>query len=117
MKKMISMLLAVLMLAVSAAAWAQEVEDPYPYEGKDFYYQEIPQPRASYIPDGTPILGMLEYAGSSDFDGDAFGTANTASCLPYGCAPTTPATKVTWTRISGLLGRAWRDQGPVRRGY
>lgn len=72
MKKMISMLLAVLMLAVSAAAWAQEVEDPYPYEGKDFYYQEIPQPRASYIPDGTPILGMLEYAGSSDFDGDAF---------------------------------------------
>ena len=72
MKKALCLMAAALMLTVSTAAFAQDVEDPYPYEGKDFYYQEIPQPRASYIPDGTPILGMIEYAGASNFDSEAF---------------------------------------------
>ena len=70
MKKIISLLLAALLLGSAVTAMA--AAPSYDYPTKDFFSQPIPQPRASYIPEGTPIIDMVKYAGAAHFDADAF---------------------------------------------
>ena len=112
MKKTIAllMILAMLLGAVSALAAAPS----YDYPTKDFFSQPIPEPKAPYIPDGTPIISMVQYLAASNFDTEAFINSE------YGEA-TSIFQKTTY---SGYLGDMdenliayWLEQGVIKDGF
>lgn len=112
MKKTFALMLAVLMLLGAVSALAAPAN--YDYPTKDFFSQPIPEPKAPYIPDGTPIISMLEYLGATNFDSAAFinseyGEVTSISLL---------------TTYSGYLGDMdenliayWKEQGVVKEGF
>ena len=112
MKKAISLIaiLAMLLGAVSALAAAPS----YDYPTKDFFNQPIPEPKAPYIPDGTPIISMVQYLAASNFDTEAFINSE------YG-----EVTSIFQkTSYSGYLSDMdenliayWKDQGVVKEGF
>ena len=112
MKKTFSLLLALLMLLSAASALAAAPN--YDYPTKDFFSQPIPEPKAPYIPDGTPIISMLEYLGATNFDSTAFINSE------YG-----EATSIALlTTYSGYLGDMdenliayWKEQGVIKEGF
>ncbi len=70
MKRFLGILLTVCLILISASvAYAAQ---PHEYPTKDFYNQPIPDPKPEYIPDGTPIISMVEYLGADNFDSSAF---------------------------------------------
>lgn len=112
MKRMFALLLAATMLfgAVSALAEAPS----YDYPTKDFFSQPIPEPKAPYIPDGTPIISMVQYLAASNFDTEAFINSE------YG-----EATSIFQkTSYSGYLSDMdenllayWKERGVVKEGF
>ena len=76
MKRFFALLLIISMLLGVASALAAAPN--YDYPTKEFFNQPIPDPKPPYIPDGTPIISMVEYLGASNFDSLALSTANTA---------------------------------------
>lgn len=112
MKKLLSLVLAAC-LAFSAIAVAMAAE-PYDYPTKDFFSQPIPEPKASYIPDGTPIISMVEYSAAPNFDSDAFINSEygeqSSINLKTSYAGYTPD-------VDEALLAYWKGEGVIKEGF
>lgn len=89
-------------------------EDAYEYPTMGFYQQEIPQPRAAYIPDGTPIINMLNYLGASNFDATAFIASTYGELSSQWLVPTYSG--YTSDMDEALLA-FWADKGVKKEGF
>ncbi len=112
MKKYLAVLLSIMLLL--NVAYALAAEPVYDYSTKDFYTQPIPEPKAPYIPDGTPIISMPEYAGASNFDSKAFINSE------YGEV----SSRSLLSTYSGYLSDMdenllayWKSQGVIKEGF
>lgn len=112
MKRMFALLLAATMLfgAVSALAEAPS----YDYPTKDFFSQPIPEPKAPYIPDGTPIISMLEYAGASNFDSNAFINSEYGEVTSQSLLTTYSGYQ---SDMDENLLAYWKERGVVKEGF
>ncbi len=111
MKRFIALMITMLLLGTAPALAAAP---SYDYPTKDFFNQPIPEPKPVYIPDGTPIISMVEYLAASNFDTEAFINSE------YGEV----TSKALLTSYSGYQGDMdenliayWREQGVVKEGF